>query len=61
MSKEKPITLNLPLITALDLIDVLENATKGYSEEFPPDRITRLRNVLRTLDEDIVAKAKGSR
>ena len=50
---ENTVTLKLESKTAIELLLVLETATKGYSTEFPPERITRLREVMKTLDESL--------
>jgi len=52
MNKNK-ITLKLETKTAVELLLVLDSATQGYSQEFPPERITNLREVMKTLDEEL--------
>lgn len=52
MSK-KTVTLKLEPKTAVEVLLVLDSATQGYSQEFPPERITRLREVIQTLDQEL--------
>ena len=53
MTKEKQITLKVDAKTALDLLQVLDNATAGYSQEHPPERIVRLRDLISLLDTEL--------
>ena len=50
MTKEIKITLNLDVRTALEVLQVLDGATAGYSKEFSPERIVRLREVMDQID-----------
>ena len=53
MTKEKQITLKVDAKTALDLLQVLDNATAGYSQEYPPERIVRLCELMQQLDREL--------
>ena len=50
---KKTITLKLEPKTAVELLLVLDSATQGYSQEFAPERITRLREVMQTIDGEL--------
>ena len=39
--------------TALEVLQVLDGATAGYSKEFAPERIVRLRKVIEDLDAEM--------
>lgn len=39
--------------TLIDVIEALELATSGYSEEFPPDRVVRIRSFIKKLKKDV--------
>jgi len=52
MSK-KTITLKLEPKTAIEVLLVLDTATQGYSQEFAPERITRLRELMQTIDQEL--------
>jgi len=53
MTKELKVTLNLDVRTALEVLQVLDGATAGYSKEFAPERIVRLREVMEQLDTEL--------
>jgi len=53
MTKELKVTLNLDVRTALEVLQVLDGATAGYSKEFAPERIVRLREVIYQLDTEL--------
>lgn len=53
MTKEKQLTVKVDVKTAADLLQVLESSTAGYSEEYPPERIVRLREVMWRLDKEL--------
>ena len=53
MTKELKVTLNLDVRTALEVLQVLDGATAGYSKEFSPERIVRLREVLNQIDTEL--------
>ena len=53
MTKEKSITLKLESKTALDLLQILDSSTAGYSKEYPPERIVRLRELVNQLDTEL--------
>jgi hypothetical protein len=50
MTKELKVNLNLDVRTALEVLQVLDSATAGYSKEFAPERIVRLREVMDQID-----------
>jgi len=52
MSK-KEIKLQLKTRTAIELLLVLDTATQGYSQDFAPERIVRLRELMKELDEKL--------
>lgn len=45
--------LKMDVKTALEVLQVLDSATFGYSQEFPPERIVRLREVMWNLDKEL--------
>jgi len=53
MTKELQVNLNLDVRTALEVLQVLDGATAGYSKEFAPERIVRLREVIEQLDIEL--------
>lgn len=53
MSKEKQVSIKLNVKSALEVLQVLDNSTAGYSQEFPPERILRLREVMKQLDTEL--------
>jgi hypothetical protein len=53
MSKGKQISLKLNTTSALEVFQVLDSSTIGYSEEFPPERIVRLREVIKQLNIEL--------
>jgi hypothetical protein len=53
MTKELKVTLNLDVRTALEVLQVLDGATAGYSKEYAPERIVRLREVMEQLDTEL--------
>jgi len=50
---DKTITLELDVVSAATARQILFEAQKGYSYEYPPQRITVIRDVVKTLDEKI--------
>ena len=53
MTKELKVNLKLDIRTALEVLQVLDGATAGYSKEFAPERIVRLRVVMDQLDTEL--------
>lgn len=53
MTKEKTITLKLEPKLAVEVLLVLDNATQGYSKEFAPERVTRLRELMQNIDQEL--------
>ena len=53
MTKEIKVTLNLDVRTSLEVLQVLDGATAGYSIEYAPERIVRLREVMWNLDKEL--------
>jgi hypothetical protein len=53
MTKELKVNLQLDVRTALEVLQVLDGATAGYSKEFAPERIVRLREVLNQIDTEL--------
>jgi hypothetical protein len=53
MTKELKVNLKLDIRTALEVLQVLDGATAGYSTEFAPERIVRLREVLNQIDTEL--------
>jgi hypothetical protein len=53
VTKDLKVTLNLDVRTALEVLQVLDGATAGYSKEFAPERIVRLREVMEQLDTEL--------
>ena len=53
MTKQKQLTLKIDANTGLELLQVLDASTAGYSKEFVPERIERLRSLLVQLDQEL--------
>ena len=53
MTKENQVTIKMDVRTALEVLQVLDNATAGYSKEYAPERIVRLREVMEQLDTEL--------
>ena len=53
MTKDNQVKLKMDVITSLEVLQVLDNATAGYSKEFAPERIVRLREVMEQLDTEL--------
>jgi hypothetical protein len=53
MTKEIKVTLNLDVRTSLEVLQVLDGAIAGYSKEYAPERIVRLREVMWNLDKEL--------
>jgi hypothetical protein len=53
VTKELKVNLNLDVRTALEVLQVLDGATAGYSKEYAPERIVRLREVMEQLDTEL--------
>ena len=53
MTKEKQVTLKVDAKTALDLLQVLDGSVAGYSQEYSPERIVRLRDLMSQLDVEL--------
>ena len=53
MNKEFKVNLNLDVRTALEVLQVLDGATAGYSKEFAPERIVRLREAMNQIDTEL--------
>ena len=53
MTKENQVTLKMDVRTSLEVLQVLDGATAGYSKEYAPERIARLREVMEQLDTEL--------
>ena len=53
MTKEIKVTLKLDVRTTLEVLQVLDNATAGYSKEYSPERIVRLREAMNQIDTEL--------
>ncbi len=53
MTKELKVNLNLDVRTALEVLQVLDGATAGYSKEFAPERIVRLCEAINQIDTEL--------
>jgi hypothetical protein len=53
VTKEIKVTLKLDVRSALEVLQVLDGATAGYSEEFAPERIVRLREAMTQIDTEL--------
>ena len=47
------VKLKMDVITSLEVLEVLDGATAGYSKEYAPERIVRLREVMEQLDTEL--------
>ena len=53
MTKSKKVKIELDVLSAATARQILFEAQKGYSYEFPPQRINVIRDVVKLLDEKI--------
>ena len=53
MTKELKVNLKLDIRTALEVLQVLDGATAGYSKEYAPERIVRLCEVMDQIDTEL--------
>jgi hypothetical protein len=53
MTKENQVTIKMDVRTSLEVLQVLDSATAGYSKEYAPERIIRLREVMWNLDKEL--------
>jgi hypothetical protein len=53
MTKELKVNLKLDVRTSLEVLQVLDSVTAGYSKEYAPERIVRLREVMWNLDKEL--------
>lgn len=53
MSKEKTMQLKIPVNTAMNVLEILETSTKNYSSVFPPERIVRLRELMKAISLEL--------
>jgi hypothetical protein len=53
MTKENQVTIKMDVRTSLEVLEVLDGATAGYSKEYAPERIVRLREVMGQLDTEL--------
>jgi hypothetical protein len=58
MTKEKIVSIEIDLISAATIRQVLFDAQKGYSYEFPTERINKIREVIGLLDQKIEEQVK---
>jgi hypothetical protein len=49
-SMKVKVKLKMDVITSLEVLQVLDGATAGYSKEYAPERIVRLREVMEQLN-----------
>lgn len=47
------VTLKLDVKSALEVLQVLDGSVAGYSQEFAPERIVRLREVMNQIDTEL--------
>ena len=52
-SMKAKVKLKMDVITSLEVLQVLDGATAGYSKEYAPERIVRLREVMEQLDTEL--------
>ena len=53
MTKENQVTIKMDVRTSLEVLQILDGATAGYSKEYSPERIIRLREVMEQLDTEL--------
>jgi hypothetical protein len=53
VTEEIKVSLKVDVRTALEVLQVLDGATAGYSTEFAPERIVRLREVMTQIDTEL--------
>jgi len=58
MTKEKIVSIEIDLISAATIRQVLFNSQKDHSYEFPTERIIKIREVISLLDEKIEDQVK---
>ena len=52
-SMKAKVKLKMDVRTSLEVLQVLDGATAGYSKEYAPERIVRLREVMEQLDTEL--------
>jgi hypothetical protein len=53
VTKDNQVKLKMDVRTSLEVLEVLDGATAGYSKEYAPERIARLREVMEQLDTEL--------
>ena len=53
MTKDNQVKLKMDVRTSLEVLQVLDGATTGYSKKYAPERIVRLREVMEQLDTEL--------
>lgn len=53
MAKDRQVNIKLDIKSALEVLQVLDSSTMGYSKEYAPERIVRLREVMEQLDKEL--------
>jgi hypothetical protein len=53
VTKDNQVKLKMDIRTSLEVLQILDGATAGYSKEFAPERIVRLREVMEQLDTEL--------
>lgn len=53
MTESKKVNVELDILSAATARQILFEAQKGYSYEFPPQRINVIRDVIKLFDEKI--------
>jgi hypothetical protein len=53
VTKENQVTLKMNVRTSLEVLQVLDGATASYGKEYAPERIVRLREVMKQLDTEL--------
>jgi hypothetical protein len=53
VTKENQVTIKMDVRTSLEVLQILDGATAGYSKEYAPERIVRLREVMEQLDTEL--------
>ena len=53
MTKDNQVKIKMDVRTALEVLQILDSATAGYSKEYVPERIVKLLEVMKQLDTEL--------
>lgn len=53
MSKNQEVNLKMNIQSAIEVLQILDNSAAGYSQQYAPERIVRIREVISNLDKEL--------